>query len=457
MSVFEKTLSPTDLGAQLLVAIGRGRRDGILVWDVEGKQRRIYFKNGRPEAVVDSTGAESSRKEHVVTVVRALAAAVSGRCRMGPLDKELPVALGLDTLGEALVGISRGLTAADLSQVIAARREEKVEVTPLFARLSPVVSQLVGETLAAPATTRSLGAVLEGTSQAQQRGYVALLALGGLAALETPTQKKVEPAGAPGGVSRPKDPEVRKVVVEIRQAYEKATGASHYDVLGVDEKATAEQIREAYFKHAKRWHSDRFAGLDIGEEAGGMVQELFRRAGEAQKVLTDPEQRKSYDFIRERQAKGLPTEVNVILEAEGLFQRAQVLVRRGQAAGAEPTLRKAVEMNKGEAEFWAYFGFAVHAAKGKEGLSEAREALKRSLEMNPALAVAHEFLGRIARIEGQLAEAQKELKLALEMNPKNHEAERELRLMNMRVGKSKEGGEEKKGISGLLGGFLNKK
>jgi curved DNA-binding protein CbpA len=472
VSIFEETLSPTSLGAQLLARIGRERRDGMLIWEVEGKQRKIYFKSGRPEVVVDSAGVESSRKEHVVTIVRALAAAAGGRCVMWPPDKELAVALGLDTLGEALVGVSRGLRVEDLTQIIAARREEKVEATAAFAKLAPLVSQLVGATVTAPAAATSLGAVLEGASEPQQRGIIALLTLGGLSAVAAPTPKSAPSARPSVGAAKssqatdkssprkaplPTDPEGRRVVLEILQAYDKALNASHYEILGVDEKVTPELAREAYFKQAKRWHSDRFSGIDIGPEAGEMVQELFRRAGEAQKVLTDPEQRKSYDFVRERQAKGLPTDVNVILEAEGMFQKAQVLVRRGQAAGAEPLLRKAVEMNKGEAEFWCYFGFAVHAAKGQAGVREAREALNRSLEMNPKLAVAHEFLGRIARIEGQLGEAQKELKIALQMNPKNHEAERELRLMNMRGDKGRESDEAGKGLSGLLGGFLKKK
>ena len=255
----------------------------------------------------------------------------------------------------------------------------------------------------------------------------------------------------------PQDPAAKKIVLELQQTYDSLVDANHYAVLGIDDKATAEQVREAYFKQAKRWHSDRFAGMKLGDEAMAMVEELFRRAGEAQKVLVDPEARKSYDFVRERKAKGLPTDVNVILEAEALFQKAQLLVRRGQAAGAEPLLRKAVELNKGEAEFWTYFGFAVYAAKGKEGLAEARQALMRGLEMNPKLDVAHEFLGRIARIEGQLQDAQRELKLALEMNPKNRDVERELRFIHMRGGKGKESDDDKKGISGLFGGLLKKK
>jgi curved DNA-binding protein CbpA len=469
MIIFEETLSPRSLGTQLLGRIARERRDGMLIWEADGQERKIYFKAGRPEVVIDPTGVESQEKASVVTAVRALAATVAGHCVMRPADRELTATLGLDTLGEALVGLARGLKAEDLARVVVARKDDKVEPTPVFAKLASIVAQLVGESLAPPSASRSFGALVEGASTAQQRGYVTLLALGGLRAVasaeaaDASTDEpraavgQAQPTGPAQGAALPADPEVRRVVIELQQTYGKLVEASHYAILGIEESATTEQVREAYFKMAKRWHSDRFAGMGVGDEVMAMVEDLFRRAGEAQKVLIDPEQRKSYDFVRERKAKGLPTDVNLILEAEALFSKAQILVRRGQAAGAEPILRKAVEMNKGEAEFWAYFGFAIHAARGKDGLVEARAALKRSLEMNPKLDVAHEFLGRIARVEGQLQEAQRELRQALDMNRKNRDAERELRLIAMRGNKAKEGEEDKKGISALLGGFLKKK
>jgi len=155
-----------------------------------------------------------------------------------------------------------------------------------------------------------------------------------------------------------------------------------------------------------------------------------------------------------RRRQGLPTDVNVILEAEGLFRKGQALIRRGQAANAEPVLRQAVEMNKGEAEFWTYLGFAIYSAKGSASVKEARDAINKSLEMDEKLAVAHEFLGRIARVEGNLRLAKRELNTAIEMDPKNVDAERELRLLNMRTTNPelKAG----KGIGGLLGGLFKK-
>lgn len=222
--------------------------------------------------------------------------------------------------------------------------------------------------------------------------------------------------------------------------------------MGVARNADAATIRSAYFERAKLWHSDRFAGLGLPQGAIEHAAQLFARLEEAYRVLSDQNERKTYDYILDRKAKGLPTDPGVIMEAEGLFKRGQGLVRRGQAGAAEPILRQALDLNPGEAEFLVYHGFALYSAQGRSSLQQAREEIQKGIEMNPHLDAGPEFLGRIARLEENLAEAQKQLKKALQLNPNNIDAARELRLMTMRG--SKDAGSEKGG--GLLSKILKR-
>jgi curved DNA-binding protein CbpA len=463
LSSFTQELSERCLGAAVLARLARERGAGDLVWTDAGKSRTIYFAEGRPELVMDDQGRSTNARDTVVRVVRAFAIAMRGSCAQQPSSRPVATSLGIDTLGETLVALMRGLTAAQLVHIWTARRGERVSATASFERFAAVLPRVGGATLAVPAAETVLDTLVSGVPEEVQRSWVAMIALGGVSIEESgaaaasaaePPVGQPEPASTPPKLELPRDPKARRAAVEIERRWREIQGQSHYDVLGVAHNASKETIRQAYFEVARAWHSDRFA--DVGLDVGWLrkAEEIFRAAGEAQKVLTDDRQRQSYDFLLDRKRKGLPTDVNVILEAEGYFTRAKGLVRRGQAAAAEPLLRKAVELNRGEAEFWAYLGFAVHAAKGRDGLDEARAAINEALQRKQKLDEAYEFLGRICRVEGLRNEAIKNLTKALEINPKDVAAQRELRLIKMRSPKEEEG---KSALGGLLGGLLRKK
>jgi curved DNA-binding protein len=63
----------------------------------------------------------------------------------------------------------------------------------------------------------------------------------------------------------------------------------YYAVLGVDRKASAEDIKKAYRRLARRYHPDVNAEPD--------AEDRFKEVGEAYEVLSDPEKRAAYDAL----------------------------------------------------------------------------------------------------------------------------------------------------------------
>jgi curved DNA-binding protein len=66
----------------------------------------------------------------------------------------------------------------------------------------------------------------------------------------------------------------------------------YYKVLGVDKKASAEEIKKAYRKLAIKYHPDKNQGNKAAEEK-------FKEISEANEVLGDAEKRKKYDELGE--------------------------------------------------------------------------------------------------------------------------------------------------------------
>jgi curved DNA-binding protein len=78
----------------------------------------------------------------------------------------------------------------------------------------------------------------------------------------------------------------------------------YYKVLGVDKKATTEEIKKAYRNLAKKYHPDKNPGDKAAEEK-------FKEINEANEVLSDPEKRAKYEQLSDsyqawQQAGGTP-------------------------------------------------------------------------------------------------------------------------------------------------------
>jgi len=215
----------------------------------------------------------------------------------------------------------------------------------------------------------------------------------------------------------------------LRAAAARLAAVDHFEALGVRRQATAAQIKAAYFALAKAWHPDS-AAPGAPPEARQLRIDLFARISAAWGVLGDEAQRKQYLSDLESGGAG-EVDIGAVLEAESIFQRAQVLVRTRQYAVALEELEKAIGLNAEEAEFhvWRAWVRFLLASDRKRQMARSAPEIEAALKKVPRCLPGYLFLGLMAKICGDLALAERHLKRGVALEPNDPELQRELKYL----------------------------
>ena len=99
------------------------------------------------------------------------------------------------------------------------------------------------------------------------------------------------PPPAPLGVVDEKAAERRR---EILEAWEGLKNRNHFEVLGLSRSAGEAEVKEAYFRLAKRFHPDVHHGASLSD-LRDKLEAVFIRLGEAYDELRDPRKRGEYE------------------------------------------------------------------------------------------------------------------------------------------------------------------
>ncbi len=215
------------------------------------------------------------------------------------------------------------------------------------------------------------------------------------------------------------------------------------EIMGVDERASPAQIKKIYFKMAKIFHPDAKPDLYQGD-LRDKVEDLFTRISEAYSTLTEPELRKAYlERIKSTVTDEEMEKANRALQAEMEFQKAMISIRRGAFREAQASLETAADLVPDEPEYKLHLGYCLFKSEGAGAANKAIKMIEEGLKQRPQVSEGWFYLGVINRVQGNLGEARSAFQKTLELDKHSQEAQRELRVIEMKIAEGGKGGRKR--------------
>jgi curved DNA-binding protein CbpA len=222
------------------------------------------------------------------------------------------------------------------------------------------------------------------------------------------------------------DKDLDKNVEEIIRLYEqlKINRLDYYQLLAVKNTSTLNDIKNAYFAFAKKYHPDRISNApdpDIKEKANYVFAEINK----AYETLSNTDKRREYD------SKGYKE--NDVQDAihENLSEKARLLYRRAKAMYAQKkfweassTMDEAVRLDPKRASYFLLLGMCqMNLPKLKR---MAANSLQKAIDLEPWNVEAHAAMGILFLSENQTKRAEGFFRKVLSFNPDHTLARKKL-------------------------------
>jgi tetratricopeptide (TPR) repeat protein len=232
--------------------------------------------------------------------------------------------------------------------------------------------------------------------------------------------------------------EEQALKTEIERVHAALSSTNHYALLGVPQTADDQTIKAAFLRKAKDWHPDRIQGSAMGKDASvaEKVDALFKRLQDANRTLTNRDERAHYD---QKLAAGTATstagkKVRRPEEAHVMFMKAEHLAKKREVKQAEIHYRAAIELDWEDPKIatglaWCIFSNEDH--RRDERVAEAKKRLDEVVKKFKHGDAAYK-LGLVHRALGDESTAQKKFGEAVRLDANHVEAAREVRLAGMR-------------------------
>jgi curved DNA-binding protein CbpA len=188
---------------------------------------------------------------------------------------------------------------------------------------------------------------------------------------------------------------------------------THYDTLGVQVDATADEIRRAFRELTIKYHPDRYTG-DKREQA----EERFQSITEAFNVLGRPELREKYDREISKGGEGRAMDRAEI--ARKLAAKGAQTLKEGRLAEAVETLQHAIDHDDDCGRAHYFMGMALGKVPGRD--KDALRHFERAVSVEPDNATINAEAAAMALRVGLKSRAMRFAEQALQVDPTNSKA-----------------------------------
>lgn len=221
--------------------------------------------------------------------------------------------------------------------------------------------------------------------------------------------------------------------------------ANHYEILGVAQQASADEIRRTYLKLARERHPDRFT--DQAEKA--KAHEFFQQLTEAFNTLSNEQRRRAYDQELQKPKLERPEDL-----AQDAFARALKKVEGGEQQEAVDLLHVAIHHQPNEAQYHAALGRLL--SRHPKHARDAVAALEKAAQLGPDKLAYHIELASLLHAQGLKIRARKALEPALKREPQDPHVQRLAGELGMLASPEPEKPKPSGGVAGLKNLFGKK-
>jgi tetratricopeptide (TPR) repeat protein len=252
-----------------------------------------------------------------------------------------------------------------------------------------------------------------------------------------------KPAAAPPPpppAPAPQETAQRGVSARRREVLDKFAGLrtkNHFEVLEIQPDARPEDVKDAYFRLAKRFHPDAHHREVVLEDIKDKLQAIFIRLGEAHEALRNPRTRASYETTLKAKAPAAPLAVTAagpgpapattdpaeqLQRDTAALRKAEKLVEQEKYWDVIQLLEGAVPRLTGKLRQRARMALGRAYLKNPNWVKEGEELVRQVVAEDPKHAAGHLLLGQLYMERGLKARATSMLRKVVELEPENEQA-----------------------------------